>query len=314
MNASVTVSIPTLNAGQRLPLLLQALRRQTVSCEILVIDSSSTDDTLAVAASFGAKTVSIRREDFDHGGTRSLAVTKAGGELVVFLTQDAVPADEQALEHLIEPFTDARVGAAYGRQRPGPSASPFAEHMRRFKYPAQARVKGLEDAGAYGVETPFLSDSFSAYRKKALQEVGLFKQGIIFAEDVHAGAKLLLAGYRIAYAPEAAVYHSHNHTMLEECKRYFDTGVFYRTEAWIGEAFGGNRGEAWRYIKSEFSFLRERGGPLLLLEFFPRTALRVIGFMLGQGYRILPQGLCRRLSAHPGWWDAKDAERGAKGA
>ncbi len=216
-----------------------------------------------------------------------------------------VPADEHALENLIRPFSDAAGGAppTDGSCR-NPDATLFAEHLRLFKYPAEPRVKGAEDKAVYGIETPFLSDSFSAYRKGALLEIGLFKHGIIFAEDVYAGAKLILAGYRIAYVPDAAVYHSHNHTMLEECRRYFDTGVFYRSEAWIGEAFGKNNNEAWRYLKSEFSYLRKRGNPLMMLEFVPRTALRVIGFGLGRWYRMLPKGLCRRLSAHPGWWGA----------
>jgi rhamnosyltransferase len=315
MNMPVTVAIPTLNAGQDLPRLLQALKEQTVPYELLVIDSSSSDDTVPVAASFGAKTITVRREDFDHGGTRNLAVQEAKGDFIVFLTQDAVPANEHALEHLLRPFSDPRVAAAYGRQLPNSGASTFAEHLRLFKYPAEARVKGLQDKAAYGIETPFLSDSFSAYRKEALQEVGLFKHGIIFAEDVHAGARLILAGHSIAYVPAAEVYHSHNHTMVEECKRYFDTAVFYQSEAWIGEAFGRNNREAWRYTWSEFLYVGKHGKPLLLLEFFPRTALRVIGFILGRCYRMLPRGLCRRLSAHPGWWsDAQSAERRAKDA
>jgi rhamnosyltransferase len=305
MNMPVTVIIPTLNAGGGFARLLHALRQQTVPCQLLVIDSSSSDDTVALAESFGAMTVVIRQEEFDHGATRNLAVEKAWGDLVVFLTQDAVPVDDRALENLVRPFSDPAVAAAYGRQVPGPGATPFAEHLRLFKYPDRARVKRLQDRDRYGIETPFLSDSFSAYRKEALQRIGLFKQGIIFAEDVHAGARLILAGGAIAYAPDAQVYHSHNHTLLDEFRRYFDTAVFYRTEAWIGEAFGKNRGEAWRYVKSEFAHLRKRGAPLPLLEFFPRTALRVIGFGLGSCSRMLPRAVCKRLSAHPGWWEGK---------
>jgi len=308
MNRPVTVAIPTLNAGQKFPELLQALKKQTVSHELLVIDSSSSDDTIRVAASFGAKTITVRQEDFDHGGTRNLAVQEAKGELIVFLTQDAVPANEHALERLLRPFSDMRVAATYGRQLPGSGATLFAEHLRLFKYPAEARVKGLQDKAAYGIETPFLSDSFSAYRKDALQRIGMFKNGIIFAEDVHAGARLVLAGRLIAYVPDAAVYHSHNHTLLDELRRYFDTAMFYTSEAWIGEAFGANLGEAWRYTWSEFVYVGKRGTVLQALECFPRTGLRVLGFLLGRWHRLLPRGLCRRLSAHPGWWKGKGRE------
>lgn len=312
MSVRVTVAVPTLNAGRGLQRLLRALKEQTVPCEIIIVDSSSSDDSVGIARSYGAKIITIKRGDFDHGGTRNTAVNCAEGDIVVFFTQDAIPADEHAVERLIGPFRNARMGAVYGRQLPNSDASLFARHMRLFKYPAQARIKSAQNKDLYGIETPFLSDSFSAYRKKALHEVGLFKQGILFAEDVHAGAKLILAGYQIAYAPDAAVYHSHNHSMGEECRRYFDTGVFYRTEAWIGETFGRNSREAWHYTRSEFSFVRKYGDMLHLMELLPRTAFRAIGFFLGRWHRILPLGLCRRLSAHPAWWERKH-HRGGPG-
>ncbi len=305
MNALVTVAIPTLNAGGDFSRLLRALKEQTISYELLVIDSSSSDDTAELARSFGATVITIGRQDFDHGATRNLAVQSAKGDFIVFLTQDAVPANEHALENLLRPFSNAQVAAAYGRQLPDRGATLFAEHLRLFKYPAEARIKGLQDKATYGIETPFMSDSFSAYRKDALQLIGLFKRGIIFAEDVHAGARLILAGHLIAYAPDAAVYHSHNHTLLDELKRYFDTAMFYKSEAWIGEAFGGNMGEAWRYTWSEFLNVVKRGNLLQALECFLRTALRGIGFLLGRWHRLLPKDLCRRLSAHPGWWTGK---------
>ncbi len=302
MSGPVTVVIPTLNAGRRLPRLLRAVRTQTVPCGVLVIDSSSSDDTVLVAQSFGAKTVVIRREDFDHGGTRSIAAQEAAGDILVFLTQDVLPADECAIEQLIEPLSRPRIGASYGRQMPDAGASPFAAHTRLFKYPAEGCVKSSRNRERYGIATPFLSDSFSAYRKEALREIGWFKHGIIFAEDVYAGAKLVLAGYEIVYVPGAAVVHSHNHTMTQEFRRYFDTAVFYESEAWIEDAFGKNSAEAWRYLKSEFFFVIQKGGARSVLEFFPRNALRIMGYFLGRCHKLLPQAFCRMLSAHPGWW------------
>ncbi len=314
MSALVTVAIPTLNAGRDFTRLLRALKEQTISYELLVIDSSSSDGTDEIAKSFGATVITIGRQNFDHGATRNQAVQSAKGDFIVFLTQDAVPANEHALENLLKPFSNASVAATYGRQLPNRGATLFAEHLRLFKYPAEARIKGLQDKNTYGIETPFMSDSFAAYRKDALQQIGLFKRGIIFAEDVHAGARLILVGYLIAYAPDAAVFHSHNHTVLDELRRYFDTAMFYKSEAWIGEAFGGNMGEAWRYTWSEFLYVGKRGNLLQALECFPRTALRGIGFLLGRWHRQLPKSLCRRLSAHPGWWEEKYEEHPVRSA
>lgn len=303
MSLSVSAIVPTLNAAGQIRLLLEALQKQTVPCEILIVDSSSSDDTVKIAQSLGARTVTIDRKDFDHGGTRSLSVGHAGGDIVVFLTQDAMPADARSLENIMRPFADEKVAAAYGRQLPAPNATPFAAHTRLFKYGGSSFVKDLRDREKLGINTPFFSNSFGAYRKKALNEVGLFKTGIIFAEDAHAAARLLIAGYKIAYAADACVYHSHNHSMVEEFRRYFDTGVFYKTEDWIIRTFGDTGSEGWRYVMSELSYLIKHGHYASLPEFFPRNLLRFLGFFLGFHFRSLPKGLCRKCSMNKTLWE-----------
>lgn len=303
MDIPITVIIPTLNAASYIRPLLQTLREQTVPCEIIIMDSSSSDNTVSIAESFGVRTVIVQRKDFDHGGTRSLSADYARGEILVFMTQDAVPADTQSLEKLILPFADEKVGATYGRQLPLKDATPFAAHTRLFKYGDSSFVKSLEDKEQYGINTPFLSNSFAAYRKKALQEIGLFKKGIIFAEDTHAAAKLLLAGYKIAYAADAKVYHSHNHSAIEEFKRFFDKGVFYKAEDWIIKEFGKMGGQGLRYIISELSYLIKQRHYPLIPQFFPRNILRFTGYVLGLNYKRLPRDICKKISMNKAWWD-----------
>lgn len=310
MKQAVSLIIPTLNAESFLPELFRALQRQTVPFEILIIDSSSTDDTVRFAQSFGAKTLVIKQEDFDHGGTRNLAIGRVKGDIIVFLTQDSVPTNARAVENLILSFDDARIGAAYGRQLPRQDADPFAAHMRLFKYPAQSCVKSAKDKNLYGIDTPALSNSFAAYRKIALEKIGLFKNGTLFAEDVQAGAKLLLSGYHLAYVAEACVYHSHNHSMIEECKRYFDNGVFYQIEKWIRNEFGGNQGEGWRYVRSEFRYLLQNGYYHLFPQAVLRDFFRLAGYGLGLNHRILPRTFCRTMSTNKTWWD-KDKKHSA---
>ena len=111
---TVSVIIPTLNGGRWLDDLLIRLREQTLQPdEILVVDSGSTDATLSIAASHGVHLLEIPPGSFDHGGTRSLAVRHVQGELLVFLTQDAIPADREALARLVRPLAeDALIAAA----------------------------------------------------------------------------------------------------------------------------------------------------------------------------------------------------------
>ena len=99
---TISVIIPTLNAAQHLQPLLSRLREQSFPPdEILVVDSASTDGTAALAQSLGARVISIPRESFDHGGTRHLAATEARGDLLLFLTQDALPADDSYIRNLV---------------------------------------------------------------------------------------------------------------------------------------------------------------------------------------------------------------------
>ena len=232
---SVSVVIPTCNAGECFTKLLDSLQKQTISpSEIIVIDSGSRDETVKLARNQNCKVITIKRSGFDHGTTRNLAVSNIQSEFVVFLTQDAKPCDRVAIEKLIKPIEeDDQVAAAYGRQLPAPDSSVFAQHLRLFNYPDKSQVRQLSDCDKLGIKTVFLSNSFAAYRRSDLAAIGYFKDGLIFGEDTYAAAKMLLKGKKIAYAADAKVYHSHNYSIRQEFRRFFDMGVLHRSEDWL---------------------------------------------------------------------------------
>ncbi len=306
----VSIIIPTLNASGFLPHLLTKLEHQTVKDkEIIVIDSSSKDNTVDIAKSFGAKTTIIPKEQFDHGGTRSIAAQKANGDNIVFLTQDAMPSDEYALENLIKPFhKDEKIAAVYGRQLPHTDALPLSAHLRLFNYPDTSYTRYMEDRKIYGIKTIFISNSFSAYRRSALKEIGWFKSNLIFGEDTHAAAKLLFARYKIAYAADAIVYHSHNYTALQEFKRYFDIGIFHRTEDWIIKEFGKTHGEGKKYFKSGFSYIIRNKKYCLIPSFIIRNILKYSGYNLGLRYSNIPKSLAGKISMNKRWWEKDSKE------
>ena len=299
----VSVIILTLNAGERLRFLLEALLPQTVPLELMVVDSSSTDSTLSIAEAHGVKIITVQRSDFDHGTTRNFGLHQTSGDIVVFLTQDVLPAGQETVERLIAPlFADELVGCAYGRQLPSPGATVFAAHSRIFNYGTTSLVKSREN-GVRGIKVPFLSNSFAAYRRKALEEIGLFKEDLISTEDTYAGARMLMAGYRIAYAADATVYHSHNYTVLEEFRRYFDIGVFHRKEKWIMETFGRAEGEGSRFLLSELQYIVREGKYCVLPEFFVRNSLKYLGFALGQRHEKLPLKIIKKISNNKNYWE-----------
>jgi len=303
MNLSVIV--PTYNAKDLLTELLSRLRTQSIDFELVIIDSSSTDGTAELAKGAADTFLSIPKHIFDHGGTRTIAAKAAKGELLLFLTQDALPANNHTLEDLFRAFDDPMLGAVFGRQLPYESTSLFGKHLRYFNYPENSYTRTFADKERYGLKTVFFSDSFSAYRRSVLAEVGWFKDGLIVGEDMHIVAKIILAGYNVKYSADAKVYHAHSYTVLEDFNRYFDTGVFHACEPWLVETFGKAEGEGMRYIKSELHFLLKKGTYSKIPEFVIRNGLKYLGYSLGKHYKKLPKSIAQKLSMHPLWWNIK---------
>jgi len=302
------VVIPAVNGGRYVDDLMKAICSRGATPEVvLVVDSSSNDGSPARFRAAGAEVLTIARSDFDHGGTRQLAVERlADVPVVVFLTQDAIPADEHAFERLVAAFEDESVAAAYGRQLPRDGAGAAEAHARLFNYPAESCVKSLADAAKLGIKTPFLSNSFAAYRVSALQDVGGFPRRSLFGEDMYVAAKLLVAGHRIAYVAEATVRHSHAYTLGEELRRYFDVGAFHAQNPWIMETFGTAGREGLAYVRSELGYAA-RNAPLSMPGLLLRDLLKLIGMNLGRREALLPKRLKRRLSMNTRFWDGDSA-------
>jgi len=300
----IALIIPTRNGEEDVGRLLRSVSVQTRSCHVFVVDSSSTDKTVEVASAYGASVSVIPVSEFNHGATRQKMVdANPDYDVYVFMTQDAYLADPHALKHLIAPFADEKVGAVCGRQLPHDDSNPLAKHARLFNYPTESRIKSMADAPELGIKTPFISNSFAVYRREALLGVGGFPSDVILSEDMFVAARMLLAGWKVAYAGDALCYHSHNYTLLEEFRRYFDQGVFHAREPWIRASFGGAGGEGFRYVKSELRFLGVRRfylWPSSLL----RNALKLMGYKLGHQESRLPLWLKRRMSMHYGFWEA----------
>ena len=208
-----------------------------------------------------------------------------------------------SIVNLTKAFADLNVGAVYGRQLPYDESNLFGHHLRKFNYTETSYIRSLADKDRYGIKTAFLSNSFAAYRRTAMDQIGWFKDGLILGEDTYAGAKLLQAGYKLAYVADAQVYHSHSYTVWEEFKRYFDIGVFHQMESWILHEFGKPEGEGMRYIKSEFIFLLQNKAYYLIPAFFARNVMKFLGYKLGKHYMKLPNSVIKKFSMHHRWWD-----------
>jgi rhamnosyltransferase len=304
LSVRLSIIIPTRNGAATLRDLFASLSIQTVlPDEMMVVDSSSSDETVTIAEQTGAKVTVIDPDEFDHGTTRTAAARRASGDIVLFVTQDVVFVGDQVVEHLIKSFTeDETIVATYARQLPAPGATTIASHLRLFNYPPRTEIRSLADCERLGLRTIFLSNSCAAYRKKALEKVGYFKENLIFGEDTHAAARLLARGGKIKYVADAHIYHSHNYTIGEEFRRYFDIGVFHQSESWLLKTYGGTGGAGSAYIISGIHYLLGSRNYGVIAEFIVRVAAKFGGYRLGRLYSYLPTSLAVRLSLNRGWW------------
>ena len=301
------IIIPIYHPDRKFCQLLDMLKKQKVQdFDVYIVDSGSDREQYAAHLDgLSWQIVQITPEAFNHGGTRRKAAEACKGyPFLIYMTQDAVPADTDTLKNLLAVFQDPDVGCAYGRQRPNPDADVLGAHARLFNYPAKSQVKTLSDAKRLGIKVAFISDTFAAYRTKALSAVGGFPEDVILGEDTYVAAKMLLAGWKSVYCAEAQVYHSHDYSILQEFRRYFDTGVFHEREPWIRETFGQAEGEGKRFVLSEMKYILKRA-PYLLASAFIRDGMKFLGYRLGIMESKLPVWMKRKCSMNRRYWGTK---------
>lgn len=221
---SVTVSILTYNGETYLDRILTAVEEQDYAgqVDLLIVDSGSTDGTLSIAAAHpGARLVQIPNSEFGHGRTRNLVASLADGEIVVYLTHDAVPIGSGWLGALVEPFRDDdRTAAVMGKQVPRAGCLPIIKYdiKRTFRWMGpDTGITVFYDHGQLGTPQSleaagFYSDVNSAARRSVVTGSVPYRD-VSYAEDHLFGRDLLSNGLRKTYAPLAAVEHSNDLTV-----------------------------------------------------------------------------------------------------
>ena len=302
----ISLCIPTLNPRAFVRPIVEAIKQQTLQPdEIIVIDSSSVDGSIDDFHELRAKIIVIKRADFDHGGTRNIAFEMSTADIYVFITQDAIFGDSRSLEHLVNALImHPKCALAYGRQIALDNVSIFARHARLYNYPPgnQLLLKSIEDVPTLGFKTAFCSNSFAAYRRAAIAEIGFFTSNTLFAEDSIAAAKLLQLGWRVAYVPQAIVEHSHDYTLKQEFCRYFDVGAFHRMNPWYMRLLGAAEGEGVRFVRSEYEYLKNHSVSFALIKIVLRNGFRWAGYKVGKQHQHLPLMLKRRISTNSSFW------------
>jgi len=211
MIGKCSIIIRAYNEEKHIGRLLQGIRQQTIKdVEIILVDSGSTDETVSVAASFGARIVRIPSAEFTFGRSLNLGIQAATQEWIVIASAHIYPVYPDWLESLLHPFEDENVALTYGKQR-GPETAQFSEQQIYHQwYPNVSKPRQA---------TAFCNNANAAIRKSLWQQ-NPYDETLTGLEDLAWGKWAKEQGYDIAYVAEAEIIHVHNETPEGVFNRY----------------------------------------------------------------------------------------------
>lgn len=306
---SVDVIIPVYKPDEKLQLLLKRLGEQSYPIRRIIIMNTERsywkDEEYDWVPNLEVHHVA--KEEFDHGGTRNQGAGYSEADIMVFMTDDAVPADGNLIGALVSGLDQTgkngeKVVMAYGRQLPNPDCALAEQYTRSFNYTEQSRVKTGGDLKELGIKTFFASNVCCAYDRAAFLEAGGFIKRTIFNEDmIYAGNAVRHRGQAVAYAADANVYHSHNYGCITQFKRNFDLAV---SQADHPEVFKGIRseGEGIRLVKKTCAWLVKVKKPWLIPGVIVKSGFKYMGFLMGKRYRSLPKRLVLSFTMNKEYW------------
>ena len=303
-NKTVDVIIPAYHPGKEFATLIKRLEKQSVPIHRIIV--MNTEESMWnkewEKLSDVMEIHHLAKSEFDHGGTRAQAAELSDADVMIFMTQDAMPADRELLAELLKALEqDENIAAAYARQLPNAECSFVERYTRAFNYPDTSLVKTKADLDKYGIKTFFCSNVCAAYKKDIYQKQGGFVRRTIFNEDMIYAGGLIQAGYGIAYAAEAKVIHSHNYNCMQQFHRNFDLGV---SQAEHPEIFEGvpSEGEGMRLVKKTLSHLVRSGKIWLIPGFVMQCAGKYAGYLAGKNFRRLPKKFVLWCTMSPNYW------------
>lgn len=307
----VDVLIPVYKPGRRFARLLQMLQKQTYKVNRIIVMNTekrywNEDGYKAVR---GLEVHHVSKAEFDHGATRNTAAGYSGADVMIFMTDDAVPYDKYLVEKLVKALEQEgsqgqQAAMAYARQLPDKDCRTIERHTRAFNYSGKGAVKTLNDLPGLGIKTYFASNVCCAYRRDIFVKNGGFADSAIFNEDMVYAAGVLKAGYAVVYEAEAKVIHSHNLSPGGQFRRNFDLAV---SQAEHPEVFSGLRseGEGIRLVKDTAAWLLRTGRFWLLPSLIISSGCKYMGYRTGKMYKKLPEAMILRCTGNREYWKRK---------
>jgi rhamnosyltransferase len=237
-SSEISIVLLTYNGDTYLREVLASIFKQKTrfSYEVIAIDSGSSDRTLEILENYFVRVIQIPNQEFGHGRTRNFGAQNTFGRYVVFLTQDATPANENWLENLVRPLAeDQRVAGTYSRQIPRRDCNPIESRDISNGAGPLSTVKRVD------LHDPFQKENYDACRSRFISFSNVsscirrdvldrlpFSEKIVMVEDQEWCKRAIESGYWVIYEATSSVYHSHNHSLRKIYERHFDYGASLR--------------------------------------------------------------------------------------
>lgn len=312
MQHKVDVILLTYKPGKQVMRLIESLEKQTYPVHKIII--MNTEEKYFEALFYGTgflekyKNIEVHHvsaKEFDHGATRNRGTKYSNADIFICMTHDAIPADEFMVERLVEALENTKgAAAAYARQLPLPECREIEKFTRSFNYPEETRVKSKDDLDELGIKTYFCSNVCAAYNRNIFDMLGGFVKKAIFNEDMIYAGRAVQAGYKIVYAAEAQVLHSHNYSCMQQLQRNFDLGV---SQAEHPEVFAGisSQSEGISLVKKTIRHLKDTKQKRLIPYLIVSSGFKYIGYQLGIHYKHLPHNMIVKCSSNKLYWKKK---------
>ncbi|MCZ7372227.1 MAG: glycosyltransferase [Candidatus Methanoperedens sp.] len=294
----ISIIILTKNNGATIGDVLKQIKAQQIddAYEIIILDSGSIDNTVEQISQYDVKFYTILPDDFGHGATRNMASEYASGGYMVYLSADAIPANDKWLKNLVEKLEDEQIGATFGRQIPYENTPPMERFFISRNYPLTA--KHPYSINDFNINA-FFSNVNSAIKRSVWKKMK-FNEKLIISEDHDWAKRAYDHGYKIEYVPEAAVYHSHKYNLKQVFKRYFDSGVSFSQMDLKPDVLRNGIG----YFIDELMYVGKES--LIKIPYaIIYDLFKFIGFIAGTKEKWIPKSIKIHLSMHSYYWKSK---------
>lgn len=281
MNYTVDIICLLYNAEKHILSLQESIKKQeNVKIKsIRYILTESKDDTENILKENKIDYIKIKREDFSHSQTREMAAKQCDADVVVFITQDIVIERTDWLYNLTSPIANNECEAAYSRQIS--KSKGIEKYTREINYPDKSIIKTKADIETMGLKTFFFSDASSAIKNSVLKELNYYDNKILtINEDMYFAYKLIQNKYRIKYAADSVIIHSHDFKFRELYKRYYDTGIFFKENSYL-DKYGTNQAGGNLAVYVLKRIIKEKD-IRAFFRFWPDMVARFIGMKMGK--------------------------------